>query len=135
MDPYTEAHVFTAAVRVIEFNTNSPASVDDACKLINMSTEDGLRICRKLEKDNIVKIMEDPFSVRISIIDHLAIEKLPREQPKEDSLSQELEAFKAKKQDMDKKVEAIQAELAKKRESMFSDLEQKLKSELGKDKT
>ena len=132
MDPYREAHLFVATVRVISHNSKSPASIDDICDLIHISAENALRIARKLEKLNIVKIMEDPFSLRISVHDHTAIENLPREQEEEDSLAQELEAFKAKKQDMDKKVERIQADLAKKRESMFSDIEEKLKAQLGK---
>ena len=133
MDPYNEAHVFVAAVRVVQHNSKSAAVIDEVCKLLDISTEAGLSVCRRLEKHGIVKIMEDPFSLRVSVDDHQAIEHLPKEQEKEDALARELEAFKAKKQDMDKKVETIQAELARKRQSMFSDIEKKLKTELGGD--
>ena len=134
MDPYSEAHLFVASVRVISYKSKSPASIDDICDLLHFSTENALRVARKLEKLKIVNIMEDPFSLRISVHDHTAIENLPQEQEEEDSLTKELEAFKAKKQNMDKKVEQIQADLAKKRESMFSDIEEKLKAQLGKKK-
>ena len=134
MDPYSEAHLFVASVRVVSHKSKSPASIDDICDVIGFSTENALRVARKLEKLNIVKIMEDPFSLRISVHDHTAIENLPKDKKEEDGLVQELEAFKAKKQNMDKKVEQIQADLAKKRESMFSDIEEKLKAQLGKKK-
>jgi len=133
MDPYSEAHVFVAAVRVVQHNSKSAAAIDEVCTLLDMSAEAGLSVCRKLEKRGIVKIMEDPFSLRVSVDDHQAIENLPKEQEQEDALARELQAFQAKKQDMDKKVESIQAELARKRESMFSDIEKKLKTELGGD--
>jgi len=133
MDPYSEAHVFVAAVRVAQHNSKSAAAIDEVCTLLDMSAEAGLSVCRKLEKRGIVKIMEDPFSLRVSVDDHQAIENLPKEQEQEDALARELQAFQAKKQDMDKKVESIQAELARKRESMFSDIEKKLKTELGGD--
>lgn len=133
MDPYSEAHVFVAAVRVVQHNFKSAAAIDEVCTLLDMSAEAGLSVCRKLEKRGIVKIMEDPFSLRVSVDDHQAIENLPKEQEQEDALARELQAFQAKKQDMDKKVESIQAELARKRESMFSDIEKKLKTELGGD--
>ena len=133
MDPYNEAHIFVAALRVIQHNSKNSA-IEEVCELLNMSTEAGLSICRKLEKLGIVKTMKDPFSLRVSVEDHLAIEKLPRQEDKGDQLARELQAFRAKKRDMDSKVETIQAELARKRKSMFSDIEKKLKAEVGRKK-
>jgi len=132
MDPYTEAHTFVAAVRLLHYQKNSPPAIEDICKSLDVSVEAGLAVCRKLEKLSIVTIAEDPFSIVVGIGDHLEIEKLPKEQDKGDSLSKDLEEFMAKKKDMDKKVEAIQAGLKKKREDLHSDIEARLRQEMNK---
>ena len=132
MDPYTEAHLFVAAIRLYHHQKKSPPSIEDICKRLDVSVEAGLAICRKLEKHSIVTISEDPFSILVGIGDHLEIEKLPREQDEGDSLSKDLENFMAKKKDMDKEVEAIQAGLQKKRQDLHSDIEARLRQEMNK---
>ena len=132
MDPYTEAHTFVAAVRLLHYQKKSPPTIEEICKSLNVSIEAGLAVCRKLEKLSIITVSEDPFSILVGIGDHLEIEKLPKEQDKGDSLSKDLEAFMAKKKDMDKKVEAIQADLKKKREDLHSNLETRLRQEMNK---
>ncbi|MGI9536080.1 MAG: hypothetical protein ACR2PB_03355, partial [Desulfocapsaceae bacterium] len=91
-----------------------------------------LAVCRKLEKLSIVTISEDPFSILVGIGDHLEIEKLPKEQDEGNSISKDLEKFMAKKKDMDKKVEAIQAGLQKKKQDLHSDIEARLRQEMDK---
>jgi len=132
MDPYSEAHLFTAALRILHHRKQAPPSIDEISELLEISTEAGLAICRTLEKKEIVSVSEDPFSIRVSLEDHLAIENLPRQQDSQDSLANDLETFKAKKKDMDRQVEAIQADLKKKKRDMQSDFEARLKKELEK---
>jgi hypothetical protein len=132
MDPYTEAHLFVAAIRLLHYQKHSPPTIEEVCEILNVSVEAGLAVCRKLQKLSIVTISEDPFSIKLGIDDHLEIEKLPREQKDGDSLSKDLEKFMAKKEDMDKKVEAIQAGLQKKKQDLHSDIEAKLREELNK---
>jgi len=134
MDPYSEAHLFTAAVRIMYHRLQAPPSIEEISELLNLSTEAGLAICRRLEKLQIVSVSEDPFSVRVSLDNHLAIEDLPRQQEPQDSLANDLETFKAKKKDMDRQVEAIQADLKKKKQDLQSDFEARLKKELDKSK-
>ena len=50
-------------------------------------------------------------------------------------MANDLETFKAKKKDMDRQVEAIQAELKKKKRDLQSDFEARLKKELKKSQT
>ena len=132
MDPYTEAHLFVAAIRLLHHQKQSPPVLEDICNTLDVSIEAGLAICRKLEKHSIVTISEDPFSIIVGIDDHLEIEKLPREQDDGDALSKDLEKFMAKRKDMDKKVEAIQAGLQKKRQDLHSDIEARLRQEMNK---
>ena len=132
MDPYTEAHTFVAAVRLLHYQKKSPPTIEDICESLDVSVEAGLAVCRKLEKLSIVTISEDPFSILVGIGEHLEIEKLPKEQDQGDSLSKDVEKFMAKKKDMDKKVEAIQAGLQKKRQDLHSDIEARLRQEMDK---
>lgn len=132
MDPYSEAHLFVAAIRVLQYKKQSPPSIEDICEMLEMSTEAGLATCRKLEKNTIVTISEDPFSIKLSVDDHLVIENLPRQEEATDALSKDLEDFMAKKKDMDKEVEAIQANLKKKKQDLQSDFEARLRKEMEK---
>ena len=132
MDPYTEAHLFVAAIRLLGYQKKSPPTIDEVCAALNVSVEACLSVCRKLQKRSIVAISEDPFSIKLGIDNHLEIENLPRQQEDRDSLSKDLEKFMAKKKDMDKKVEAIQAGLQKKKQDLHSDLEARLRQEMNK---
>jgi len=131
MDQYTEAHVFTAAIRVLRHRKQAPPAIGEICELLNVSAEAGLATGRKLEKLNIVTISEDPFSITLDISDHLAIENLPKEEA-QDLFSRDLESFMAKKKDMDRKVEAIKADIEKKKQGLKSDFEARLKQEMDK---
>ena len=132
MDPYSEAHLFVAAIRVLQFRNQSPPAVEELCGELGISLEAGLAIGRKLEKLSIVTISEDPFTIKFGIANHLEIEKLPRQKKAEDGLSRDLEKFLAKKKDMDKKVEAMQADLKKKKQDLQSDFEARLRQEMSK---
>ena len=132
MDPYTEAHLFVAAIRLLQHQKKTPPAIEDVCKTLNVSIEAGLAVCRKLQKSSIVTMSEDPFSIKLGVDNHLEIENLPKEQKDGDSLNDDLEKFMAKKQDMDKKVEAIQAGLQKKKQDLHSDIEARLRKEMDK---
>ncbi len=133
MDQYQEAHLIVAAIRILHHTKTTPPSVEDVSTMLNISVEMVHAICRKLEKLRILETIADPFSVKLVIVDHLELEKLPKQQ-EGDSLLQELENFQAKKSDMDQKVATIQAELKKKKETMFADIEAQFKKEINKPK-
>lgn len=130
MTPYDEAHLFVAATRILAHQKQSAPPIGDICALINISDEAGHALCRKLEQQGIVELFKDPFSVKVAVANHLAIEELPKEEVG-NSLAAELEQFMSKKKDMDKKVQSIQAELEAKKKNMFSELEKQLKKSMG----
>ena len=132
MDAYTEAHLFIAAIRICEYKAGAAPSIEDVCELLDYSVEHGHTICRKLQTKNVVKTFEDPFSFKVSVGDYLAIETFSKEPEEEDGLAKEIEAFKAKKRDMDQEVAAIQEELDRKRKEKFADIEAQLKKEFNK---
>jgi len=130
MDPYTEAHLFVAAVRILQHQKGTAPPVEDVCEMINISVESGLAVCRKLKKLGIMEIIDDPFSNRLTIANHLEIEGLPREEKDEGRLARDLEQFMAKKKNMDQKVEELQAAMKKKKQDLFSDIESKMKQKM-----
>lgn len=130
MDPYNEAHLFVAAIRILQHLKGTAPPVEEVCTMLNTSVESGLVVCRKLKKLRIIEIIEDPFSTRLIIANHLEIENLPREIKKEDGLSKDIELFMAKKKNMDQKVEDIQAALKKKKQDLFNDIEKKMKQKI-----
>jgi len=132
MDQYTEAHLFVAAIRILQHRHNSPPSLEDVCSFLGISIELGNNTRRSLTSRGILQSIEDPFSVKLVIADHLAIENLPKQSAPQDELAKQLAEFQARKKNSDEKVAAIQAELAKKKKEMFADLEAKLKKEMNK---
>jgi 2-succinyl-5-enolpyruvyl-6-hydroxy-3-cyclohexene-1-carboxylate synthase len=130
MDAYTEAHLFVAAIRLLQHKSGSQPTMEDISTMLEISTEQVLATGRKLAEKGIVEQLKDPFSVRFAIIDHTKIENLPQKVTEETGLSQELEKFMAQKKQDEKKIETIQAELDKKKQSLFESIEQKFKKEL-----
>lgn len=134
MDQYSEAHLYVAAIRVLHHQKHGAVAIEKVCALLNVSIESALAVCRRLQRQSIVELVDDPFTVKVMVGDHLAIEALPRKVEEENGLSRELEQFMAKKKEMNKKLETIQAEMERKRQNLFSDLEEKLKKKMGEAK-
>jgi len=127
MDAYTEAHLFVAAIRILQHLNGSPPRIEDISALLHISVESGHTVCRNLKKLGIIETFEDPFAVKLAVADHLEIEKLPRQAAQENILAKELEKFQAGKKNMDEEIADIQAEMAKKKKEMFADLESMFK--------
>jgi uncharacterized protein YaaN involved in tellurite resistance len=92
--------------------------------------EAGLAVCRKLKQLGIIEMIDDPFSTRLAVANHLEIENLPREIKDAGGLARDIERFMAKKKNMDQKVEDIQAALKKKKQELFRDIEGKMKQKM-----
>jgi hypothetical protein len=126
--PYDDAHLFVAAIRVLTHQRHAPPSVEDVCKALSHTSEWGSAISRRLEELGIVNVAQTPFGTRLFIADHLRLEKIPRVK-QETGFGAEIEAFRKGKQEFTRKIEGIQAEAAKRKKELFSELEKKLKKE------
>lgn len=102
--------------------------------MLRVSDELGHTLCRKLAKKGIVETFEDPFSVKLAVANHLDIETLPKKVLDDSSLAKELEKFQSEKKHAEQKVAAIQAEMARKRQDLFAEIEAKFKQEIAKQK-
>ena len=51
-DLYASAHLFVAGIRVFEHTRSKQPTVEDLCKLLSLSPEQGNYICKKLVANN-----------------------------------------------------------------------------------
>ena len=131
-DLYSNAHLMVAAIRILTHKNSKHPSLNEICKTLSFSLEQGNLICKKLKDLGIIDVVEGAFENHLFIKDHLKIEEIPRDK-KEDRLEEALKKFKDSKKDFSKKIESFQAKQAEKQKALFAELEEKLKK--GSDKT
>ena len=128
LDFYTEAHLFVAAIRVLEHQKKTLPSIRDVCNILNISLEHGNSICRKLFERTVINLVEGAYDSRLFITDHLKLEEIPKEE-KEDKFNEELKRFQEQQKQLSQKIESIHAEQTEKKKNLFAELEKKLKKE------
>jgi DNA-binding transcriptional regulator GbsR (MarR family) len=128
---YTTAHLFVSAIRVWEYQNDTPPALEEISHMLAMSIERTNYVCRKLKEMGIVDSVEGSFGNRLFIRDHLKIEEIPREDD-ESKLEEELKKFKESQKGLSQKIESIQAKQAQKKKDLFAEMEKKLKQELDK---
>jgi hypothetical protein len=128
---YENAHLVVAAIRIFTHQNSRHPSIDEICKILSFSLEQGNLICKKLQDMGIVDVVEGAFENHFFIKDHLKIEEIPRDK-KEDKLEDALKKFKDSRKDFSKKIESFQVKQAQKQKALFAELEEKLKK--GSDK-
>ena len=131
-DLYSNAHLLVAAIRIFTHKNSKHPSLNEICKTLSFSLEQGNLICNKLISLEIIDVVEGAFENHLFIKDHLKIEEIPRDK-KEDKFEDALKKFKDTKKDFSKKIESFQAKQAEKQKALFAELEEKLKK--GSDKT
>ena len=128
---YKSAHLFVAAVRVLEHRKSAPPSIEDVCEMLSISVEQGSYICRKLKEHQVIALVESAYGPRIFIKDHLKLEDIPAEE-QEDRLGEALKEFQTSRQQHSSKIAAIQKSQKEKKKNLFADLEKQLKKNLNK---
>lgn len=131
-DLYSNAHLVVAAIRIFTHKNSKHPSLNEICKTLSFSLEQGNLICKKLKDLGIIDVVEGAFENHLFIKDHLKIEEIPRDK-KEDKLEEALKKFKDSKKDFSKKIESFQVKQAEKQKALFAELEEKLKK--GSNKT
>ncbi|MEJ2656283.1 MAG: hypothetical protein P8012_03695 [Desulfobacterales bacterium] len=130
-DDYKNAHLVVAAIRIFTHQNQRQPSIDEICRILSFSLEQGNLICKKLKDMEIVDVVEGAFENHLFIKDHLKTEEIPRDK-KEDKLEDALKKFKDARKDFSKKIESFQEKQAQKQKALFAELEKKLKK--GSDK-
>lgn len=131
---YEEGHLFIAAMRVVEHLNSAPPTLDQIAKHLKFSSEQAGLISRRLKDAGIIEQVEGAFGLRWSVVDHLKLEALPRND-QTSQLDDELKKFQSEREKLAAKVESIKEEQEKKKKDLFADIEKKLKKNLGQDST
>ncbi len=130
-DFYSNAHLFVAAIRIFEHQNSNPPAIDDVCRILSFSLEQGHHVCRKLKDMGVLNVVESAFGNKLFIKDHIKIEDIPKG-PIESPLEEELKKFQHSKKDFTHKIESIQAQQAKKKKDLFAELEKGFKKGIDK---
>jgi hypothetical protein len=130
-DLYSAAHLFVAAVRVLDHREGAPPAIASVCRLLDYSDEKGSFLLNRFREHGIVDTVKSGFDNRIVVGNHLAIEELPRD-TEETRLEQELKKFKKGKDVMKDKVASIKAQQDQKKHDLFAEIEKKLKQKMDK---
>ena len=93
-----EGHAHVAAIRVLTYRLHRPPTMEEAAEILGSRVEITNHRMRKLAALGIVHLVENPFDVHLSVADHLALEKLPRETD-ENALSDAVEDFKRRQEE------------------------------------
>jgi hypothetical protein len=131
---YESAHLFTAAVRLLTYQEQSPPDLDQVCDLLKLSQERGGFICRRLEELGALEAVKGAYGLRLFVRDHLKIESIPKEDAP-DKLQDELQKFKAAQKDVASRIASMRADQKKKKKSLFEEMEKKLRAEIEKKKS
>lgn len=129
---YSNAHLVVAAIRIFTHKNSRHPSMDEICRTLSFSLEQGNLICNKLRGMGIIDRVEGAFGNQLFIKDHLKIEEISRDK-KEDKFEEALKKFQDSKKDFSKQIESFQDKQAQKQKALFAELEEKLKK--GSDKT
>ncbi len=128
-DFYFNAHLFVAAIRIFEHQNTKPPTIDDVCRMLSFSPEQGNHICRKLNDIDVLNVVESAFGNKLFIKDHIKIEEISRGET-ESRIEEELKKFQRSKKDITNKIESIQAQQSQKKKDLFAELEKNLKKGL-----
>jgi hypothetical protein len=128
-DFYSSAHLIVAAIRILEHRDKVPPAVESLKKLLSFSLEEIHLLCRKLQKLDVIEIVEGAFGTKIFIKNHMELEKIPKEEI-EAPIKDDIEKFMSSKKDFSKEIESFKAKQEKKQKELFDEIEQKIKEKL-----
>ena len=131
---YDGAHLFVAAIRVLNHQEQTPPTLDQVCRMLALSGERGGFLCRRLSEIGAIEMVTGAYGDRLFVRDHLNIEELPREAAN-DRMQAELDRFQEAQKGLTRKVESIRAEQARKKKDLFSEVEKKLREAIDKKPT
>ena len=130
-DLYSTAHLMVAGIRVLTHQKQMPPDVETLARTLAFSVEECLFYCRKLQKLEIIEVVEGAFGTKLFVKNHLAVEDLPKTVD-DAPIKNDIDKFMTQKQDQFKEIESIKAKQDQKKKDLFSDIEQKLKEKLNK---
>ncbi len=126
-DFYSNAHLVVAAIRIHAHQNAAFPTMNEVCRALSFSMEQGNYICKKLIGMGIIEVVEGAYETRLFIKNHLKIEEIPKGE-EDNRLKEDLKKFQNSKKDFTQKIESFQAKQAKKQQDLFDELEKKMKN-------
>ena len=104
---YREGHLVVAGIRLASHRQNGrPPTEDEIAEICGLSREWTGVLVSQLARVGVLRLLTGPFETRVEILDHLALEKLPRGESAA-GVEDELKEFSAKKRDEDEKLKRL----------------------------
>lgn len=122
---YADAHLFVAAVRILEHSKGRSPSLKEIADMLDLSSEETARISRRLDDAGIIRTAVSGTEERFYIIDHILIENLPKE-VKAPAMMEEVMRIKAEKEAKLNQIEGMMKKGPAKQE-LFLELDKALK--------
>ena len=113
-DVYKNGHLIVAAIRVLEHQKTVPPSVEDVCRCLSLSVEQGHLMCRRLHQRGILEIIEGAYGPKLFVRNHTALEELAGEE-EAPALADEVKKFQDSRKGMADKIASIKAEQKEKK--------------------
>jgi hypothetical protein len=127
---YREGHLVVAGIRLASHRQSGrPPTEDEIAEICGISREWTGVLVSQLARAGVLRLLTGPFETRVEILDHLALEKLPRGESAA-GVEDELKEFAAKKRDEDEKLKRLFTgeSLARKEEEKMGKLADQFKS-------
>ncbi len=123
---YEQGHLVVAAIRVLEHQRKVPPSVEDICSCLSLSTEQGHRICSRLQEQKVVEVVQGAYGTKVFLRNHHLLEELPKTEDAS-GIADEVKKFQESRKGMDERIAAFKAQQEEKKKHLFADLDKKLK--------
>lgn len=78
-DLYSSAHLIVAAIRILEHKDKVPPTIESLKKMLSFSLEEIHLLCRKLQKMDVIEIVEGAFGTKLFIKNHMELEKIQKD--------------------------------------------------------
>jgi hypothetical protein len=130
---YEDGHLIVGAVRVLTHRAAKPPTPEDVANLLGIPPDFARNLVRALGEEGVLRIVENPFEMRVEIGDYLKLEDLPRES-EVPSIQDELDDFmKRKRKEVEDTEKMLSSdEITKKKKEKLDKLEQEMKKMKGK---
>jgi hypothetical protein len=125
---YEDGHLIVGAVRVLTHRAAKPPTPEDVADLLGLAPDFARNLVRALGEEGILRVVENPFEIRVEIGDYLKLEDLPRES-EAPSIKDELDDFmKRKKREVEEAEKMLSSdEIEKKKKEKLDRLEEEMK--------
>lgn len=129
-DRYEKSHLMVAAIRVLEHRNGRAPSMLDVSEMLSFSLEEVGFVGKKLTDLGAIEITEGPYGRRLFLKDHRKLEEIPREEDGK-GLAAEIEKFQSARKNVSQDVEAFKQRKQEEQRKRFAEIEEKLRKGRG----